>query len=55
VLAHRSTQADAGAGLDPHAAWTFPEIIHAAEARLQVLSAQMVWLSEAGMAMTSAL
>jgi hypothetical protein len=51
----RSTQADAGAGLDPHAAWTFPEIIHAAEARLRVMSVQMARLSEAGTAMTAAL
>ena len=55
VLADRSAQADAGAGLDPHAAWTFPEIMHAAEARLRVLGVQMTRVSEAGAGMTAAL
>jgi hypothetical protein len=55
VLAHRSTQADAGAGLDPHATWTFPEIIHAAEAPLQVMGEHMKRVSEAGVGMTAAL
>ena len=36
-------------------AWTFPEIIAAAEARLQALGTQLGWLSEAGTAMTAAL
>ena len=34
-----------GSGTDPQAAWTFPEIIAAAEARLRVLGAQMERLS----------
>ena len=36
-------------------AWTFPEIIAAAEARLRVLGTQMERLSRAGTAMTTAL
>ena len=36
-------------------AWTFPEIITAAEARLLVLGTQMGQLSQAGTAMTAAL
>ena len=36
-------------------AWTFPEIIAAAEARLQVLGTQLGRLSQAGTAMTAAL
>lgn len=30
-----------GSGMDPRVAWTFPEIIAAAEARLRVLGTQM--------------
>ena len=36
-------------------AWTFPEIIAAAEAHLRVLGTQMEWLSWAGTVMTAAL
>ena len=41
--------------MDPRVAWTFPEIIAAAEARLQVLGTLLGWLSQAGTAMTAAL
>ena len=41
--------------MDPRVAWTFPEIIAAAEARLQVLGTQLGRLSQAGTAMTAAL
>ena len=34
-----------GSGTDPQMAWTFPEIIAAAEARLRVLGTQMERLS----------
>ena len=44
-----------GSGTDPRVAWTFPEIIAAAEARLRVLGTQMERLSRAGTAMTAAL
>ena len=44
-----------GSGTDPRVAWTFPEIIAAAEARLQVLGTQLGRLSQAGTAMTAAL
>ena len=44
-----------GSGTDPQTAWTFPEIIAAAKARLQVLGTQMERLSRAGTAMTAAL
>lgn len=55
VFADRSAQADAGAALDLQAAWTFPEIMRAAETRLRVLSTQMTRLTEAGVGMTAAL
>ena len=45
----------AGSGTDLQMAWTFPEIIAAAEARLRVLGTQMERLSRAGTAMTAAL
>lgn len=41
--------------MDPHAVWTFPEIMTAAEARLRVLGEQMGRLSQVGMAMTTTL
>ena len=44
-----------GSGTDPNVAWTFPEIVTAAEAHLHVLGDQMGWLSQAGKAMTVAL
>ena len=44
-----------GSGMDPWVAWTFPEIIAAAEARLQALGTEMERLSRAGTAMTAAL
>nr|XP_040258241.1 uncharacterized protein LOC120975646 [Aegilops tauschii subsp. strangulata] len=44
-----------GSGTDPRVAWTFLEIIAAAEARLQVLGTQLGRLSQAGTAMTAAL
>ena len=44
-----------GSGTDPRVAWTFLEIITAAEARLRVLGMQMGWLSKAGTTMTAAL
>ena len=44
-----------GSGMDPLTAWTFLEIIAAAEARLWVLGTQMERLSRAGTAMTTAL
>ena len=44
-----------GSGTDPRTAWTFPEIIAAAAARLRVLGTQMERLSRAGTAMTTAL
>ena len=44
-----------GSGTDPLTAWTFPEIIAAAEARLRVLGTQMERLSRAGTTMTAAL
>ena len=34
-----------GSETDPRVAWTFSEIIAAAEARLRVLGTQMEWLS----------
>ena len=45
----------AGSGTDPLTAWTFPEIIAAAEARLRVLGTQMERLSWVGTAMMTAL
>jgi len=36
-------------------AWTFPEIIATAEARLQALGTQLEWMSQAGTVMTAAL
>mgnify|MGYP006968181818 CR=1 FL=1 len=44
-----------GSGTDPQVAWTFPEIMTAAEARLRVLGDQMGRLSQAGTTMTAAL
>ena len=44
-----------GSGTDPRVAWTFPEIIAAAEARLRVLGTQMGWLSQAGTVMMATL
>ena len=44
-----------GFGTDPRTAWTFLEIIAAAEALLRVLGTQMERLSQAGTAMTTAL
>lgn len=44
-----------GSGTDPGVAWSFLEIIAAAEARLQVLGTQMERLSRAGTAMTTSL
>ena len=55
VCFQRVPQGIVGSGTDPRVAWTFPEIMAAAEARLRVLSEQMGRLSEAGMAMTEAL
>ena len=42
-----------GSGTYPRVAWTFPEIIAAAEARLRVLGTQMERLSQVGTAMTA--
>ena len=44
-----------GSGMDPRVAWTFPEIITTAEARLRVLGTQMERLSQAGTMMTATL
>ena len=55
VRFQRDPQGIVGSGTDPRVACTFPEILAAAEARLQVLSEQMGRLSEAGTAMTAAL
>ena len=44
-----------GSWTDPLTAWTFPDIIAAAEAQLRVLGTQMERLSRAGTAMTAAL
>ena len=55
VRFQRDPQGIVGSGTDPRVAWTFPEIVTAAEARLRVLSEQMGRLSEAGAAMTAAL
>lgn len=55
VLAHRSTQGDAGARIDVHAAWSFSEIMHTAEAHLRALDKQTTWLSEVGLGMAAAL
>ena len=44
-----------GSGTDLLTAWTFPEIVAAAEARLRALGTQMERLSQAGTAMTAAL
>lgn len=37
VCDHQLTQVDMGAEDDPHAAWSFSDIMHAAEARLMAL------------------
>ena len=42
-------------GTDPRVTWTLPEIIAAAEARLQVLGTQLGRLSQVGTAMTATL
>ena len=44
-----------GSGTDPQVAWSFLEIITAAEARLRVLGEQIGRLSQAGTAMTATL
>ena len=44
-----------GSGTDPRVAWTIPEIIAAAEARLQVLGTKLGRLSQADTAMTATL
>ena len=55
VRFQRDPQGIVGSGTDPRVAWTFPEIVTAAEARLRVLSEQMGRLSEAGATMMAAL
>ena len=50
VRYHHDPTSIAGSGTDPRTAWTFPEIIAAAEARLRVLGSQMERLSRAGTA-----
>nr|XP_020183203.1 nuclease SbcCD subunit C-like [Aegilops tauschii subsp. strangulata] len=55
VRFQRDPQGIVGSGTDPRVAWTFSEIVTAAEAHLRVLSEQMGRLSEAGAAMTAAL
>ena len=55
MRAHRSAQAGAGASDDPHIAWTFSEIMHAAEGRLKVMDKQVARLSTDGLGMVAAL
>ena len=55
VLYQRDPIGVVGSGTDPRMAWTFSEIIFAAEARLRLLGTQMERLSRAGTAMTMAL
>ena len=55
VCFQRDPTGAVGSATDPRVAWTFPEIITAAEARLRVLGTQMERLSQAGTTMTEAL
>ena len=55
VRFQRDPQGIMGSGTDPNVAWTFPDIVTAAQARLRILSDQMGRLSQADAMMTAAL